>query len=329
MMSRTSPALRSALERRTVVLVAFADAHLLDVAGPADVFAMANAVTSTSAFEILVVSADGGLVMTTSGVAIDTRPIHSVAIGGIDTVIIAGGKKSGVIGALSNEQLAKWMSAVAASARRYGSVCSGAFALAHWGLLDGCRATTHWSAAATLRRLYANTLVEPEALYVHDGRVWTSGGVTAGIDMCLAMVEEDLGREAAIGVARQLILSTRRLGNQSQYSRVLELQAGRYAELTNWMRAHLREPLHVERLAEFAGESSRSFHRHFESETGETPASFVETLRLQAAKEQLEAGASVKVAARVAGLTSDEHLARAFRRRFGMTPLQYQSVHAT
>lgn len=327
-MSRLPSVLRPLPKRRTVVLVAFANAQLLDIAGPADVFSTANSTIAKPVFEIVIVSADGGLVTTTSGIAIDTQPICAVATSSIDTVIVAGGEKSGVVDALRNRRLAEWVSAAALTTRRYGSVCSGAFALAHWGLLDGCRATTHWSAASTLRRLYAKTSVEPEALYVHDGRVWTSGGVTAGIDMCLAMVEEDLGREVAARVARQLILSTRRLGNQSQYSRVLDLQAGRYAELINWMRVHLSEPLSVEQLAEFVGESSRSFHRHFGSETGETPASFVETLRLQAAKEQLEAGASVKAAARVAGLTSDEHLARAFRRRFGMTPLQYQAVHS-
>ncbi len=326
-MKPPQPVPRQRLKRRTVVLVTFPDAQLLDIAGPADVFAAANAVAAKPAFEIVIASAEGGLVATTSGVSIDTQPVHAIAPGKVDTVIVAGGAKSGVVGALNNHKLAEWVCAAAATARRYGSVCSGAFALAHWGLLDGHRATTHWSVASALRRAYAKTSVEPEALYVKDGRVWTSGGVTAGIDMCLAMVEEDLGREVAARVARGLILSTRRLGNQSQYSRVLELQAGRYAKLTDWMRAHLNEPLGVERLAEFAGESSRSFHRHFESETGETPAAFVETLRLQAAKEQLEAGASVKAAARVAGLTSDEHLARAFRRRLGMTPLQYQAVH--
>jgi transcriptional regulator GlxA family with amidase domain len=310
------------------VLVAFPDTQLLDIAGPADVFAAANDIAAKAQYEVVVVSAEGGLVTTTSGVVIDTRPIDAVPASRVETVLVMGGSYRGIVGALENRKLAEWVCAAAAKARRYGSVCSGTFALAHWGLLDGHRATTHWSAAHTLRRLYAKTTVEPEALYVKDGRVWTSGGVTAGIDMCLAMVEEDLGREVAAGVARQLILSARRLGNQSQYSRVLQLQAGRYAKLIGWMRAHLGEPLGVERLAEFAGESSRSFHRHFEAETGETPAAFVETLRLEMAKQQLEAGASVKAAARAAGLTSDEQLARAFKRRLGLTPLQYQTVHA-
>ncbi|MDO8775130.1 MAG: DJ-1/PfpI family protein [Burkholderiaceae bacterium] len=327
-MTRLPTLRRPPPKRRTIVLVAFPAVQLLDIAGPADVFASADAMSAETAFEVVVVSAKGGPIATTSGVVIDTLPLDAMSKRQVDTLIVAGGAKQGVVDAIGNPVLAKWVCAVASSARRYGSVCSGAFALAHWGLLDGHRATTHWSAANTLHGHFAKISVEPEALYVHDGRVWTSGGVTAGIDMCLAMVEEDLGRELTARVARQLILSTRRLGNQSQYSQVLELQSGRYAKLIDWVRAHLNEPLGVERLADFVGESSRSFHRHFESETGETPATFVETLRLQVAKEQLEAGASVKAAARAAGLTSDEHLARAFRRRFGMTPLQYQAVHS-
>lgn len=313
---------------RRVVIVAFAEAQLLDIAGPADVFATANELCPNPVFDIVVASSLGGLIATTSGIAIDTRPIRTVDVHGIDTALLAGGARGGVVEALQDRPLAQWMTAVAGSARRYGSVCSGAFALARWGLLDGRRATTHWSATHTLRRIHVGTSVEPSALYVQDGHVWTSGGVTAGIDMCLAMVEEDLGRGLAARVARQLILSMRRLGNQSQYSQVLDLQAGRYPELVGWIRAHLGESLGVERLAEFVGESPRSFRRHFEAETGETPAAFVETIRLQAAKEHLEAGASVKAAARAAGVSSGEHLARMFKRRFGMTPRQYQAVHS-
>ncbi len=313
---------------RRIVLVAFADAQLLDIAGPADVFSTANELSQRPVFDIVIASSGGGLIRTTSGVTIDTTPIRSVNASDIDTALIAGGLRDGVVTAIQDRALAAWMTAVAGSARRYGSVCSGAFALAHWGLLDGHRATTHWSAASTLRRLHGRTSVDPDALYLQDGRIWTSGGVTAGIDMCLAMIEEDLGRVLATRVAKQLILSMRRLGNQSQYSQLLDLQAGRYAALVVWIQAHLGESLGVERLAEFAGESPRSFRRHFEAETGATPAAFVETLRMQAAKEQLEAGATVKAAARAAGLSSGEHLARTFRRRFGMSPQQYRAVHS-
>jgi transcriptional regulator GlxA family with amidase domain len=325
---RSSPSLPVRAKPRTVVLIAFPGLQLLDAAGPADVFASANAAAGRPVFNVVMASSGGGLVTTSSGVTLGTEAVGHIRADQVDTVIVAGGAKPGLVAALQDRTLADWVRAAATTARRYGSVCSGAFALAHWGLLDGHRATTHWSAAHSLRRLYASTTVEPEALYVNDGRVWTSGGVTAGIDMCLSMVEQDLGRTVATQVARELILSTRRLGNQSQYSRLLDLQAGRYAKLMVWMRARLHEPLGVERLAEFAAESARSFHRHFEAETGETPAAFVESLRLQAAKEQLEAGASIKAAAQAAGFSSDEQLARSFRRRLDMTPLQYRAVHS-
>jgi transcriptional regulator GlxA family with amidase domain len=312
---------------RNVVLVGFQGAQLLDMAGPADVFSMASQMGAQPAFKVQIVSSAGGLLETSSGVAINTLAVSEVDSQKIDTLIVAGGARDGLVAAIEDEVLAGWVRSAAPKARRFGSVCSGAFALAQWGLLDGCRATTHWSATSTLRRYYVNTQVEPEALFVRDGRVWTSGGVTAGIDMCLAMVEEDQGRELTARVARQLLLSVRRLGNQSQYSRTLQLQAGRYAELIDWIRTHLTETLSIERLAEHAGQSNRSFQRHFEAQTGETPAAFVESQRLNAAREQLEAGASLKAAARTAGLTSDEQLARVFKRRLGMSPLQYQMVH--
>ncbi|MDB4986756.1 MAG: AraC family transcriptional regulator [Myxococcaceae bacterium] len=327
-MKRSKKGVRTAGAVRRIALVTFPDAQLLDIAGPADVFTTANTVCGKAMFEVCAVSSRGGSVTTTSGVAIDTKPIHAVAAGSVDTVIVVGGTERGILAAMDDPLLSRWVCGVVVSARRYGAVCSGAFALARWGLLEGRRATTHWSAVNLLRSRYPNVKVEPDALYVHEGRLWTSGGVSAGIDMSLAMLESDVGHAVSARVAKQLILSARRLGNQSQFSQILELQAGRYGPLVDWMRAHIRESLVVERLAAFAGESSRSFYRHFEAELGESPASFVETLRLQVAREHLEAGASVKAAARQAGMASDEQLARAFRRRFDMTPLQYKALHA-
>jgi transcriptional regulator GlxA family with amidase domain len=159
---------------------------------------------------------------------------------------------------------------------------------------------------------------------VQDGKLWTSGGVTAGIDMALAMVAQDAGRWLAARVAQELILPAHRVGNQSQYAEVLQAQAGRYGALVDWARERLREPLGVERLAEQAGESPRSFHRRFVEATGQTPAAFVEQLRLRAAREHLAAGASAKAAARAAGFGSDTVMGRAFQRRLGLTPAEYR-----
>ena len=313
--------------RRKIALVAFPGVQLLDIAGPADVFEMANSFNLEPVYELLSVSALGGNTATTSGIDIATVAASEVPAASLDTLILAGGSPQGLNEAIQNPALRAWVRQAASTARRFGSVCSGAFALAEWGLLDGLRATTHWAATARLQRRYPHIEVQADAIYVRNDQVWTSGGVTSGIDMCLAMIEEDLGRVVATRVAKQLILPVRRLGNQSQFSSLLDNQAGRYARLIDWLRAHLREPLNIERLAEQAGESARSFYRHFQAETGQSPAAFIEALRLQVAREQLEAGASVKAAARAAGFTSDEQLSRVFARRCNMTPLQYRLTH--
>ncbi|WP_439859519.1 GlxA family transcriptional regulator [Pseudomonas sp. MBLB4136] len=325
----SSPSSTSALAtaRRQVALVAFPGVQLLDIAGPADVFEMANSFHLEPAYEVFSVSARGGNTATTSGIDIATRAATEVAADRLDTLIVAGGNQQGLLEAIADPPLTAWVRQAAGSARRYASVCSGAFALAEWGLLDGLRATTHWAAAERLQRRYPRIEVQPDAIYVQNGQVWTAGGVSSGIDMCLAMVEQDLGRVVAARVAKQLILPVRRMGNQSQFSLLLESQSSRYGQLIDWLRTHLREPLNVERLADQVGESPRSFYRHFQAETGQSPAAFVETLRLQVAREQLEAGASVKAAARAAGFTSDEQLSRVFARRFSMTPLQYRLTH--
>ncbi|KFX70090.1 AraC family transcriptional regulator [Pseudomonas taeanensis MS-3] len=316
-------------DKSKVVVVAFPGVQMLDVAGPADVFTLANSFNVEPFYELVSASTAGGATATLNGIDIVTRPIIDLPPAGIDTLIVAGGAEDGLMAAIQDQALAAWIRLVAATARRYGSVCSGAFALAEWGLLDGSKVTTHWSAAATLDRHYPNISVEADAIYVQDGRLWTSGGVTSGIDMCLGMVEHDLGRWVASRVAKQLILPVRRLGNQSQFSLVLDAQAGRYASLVDWVRTHLQTPISNDELAARAGESQRSFHRHFLAETGQTPAAFVEALRLQVAREHLEQGASAKAAARAAGFTSDEHLVRVFVRRFRMTPAQYRMTHGT
>jgi transcriptional regulator GlxA family with amidase domain len=316
-------------EARQIVIVAFSDVQLLDVSGPADVFSLADAFSVGKAFDVTVVSSRGGPVRSTSGIQLMTSAVTSVAPSFADTLIVAGGSFEGLVEAIGDKALADWVRQAADQARRYASVCSGAFALAEWGLLAGRRATTHWSAADRLGRRYPDISVAADSIFVQDGRAWTSGGVTSGIDMCLAMVEADLGRLVAARVAKQLILPMRRLGNQSQFSLLLETQAGRYASLVDWIRTHIAQRIGNEKLAELAGESERTFHRHFLAETGKTPADFVETMRLEVAREHLEEGASVKMAARVSGFTSAEHLAKVFGRRHGLAPAQYRALHAS
>lgn len=318
---------RLPVNARQIVFVLFEGAQLLDVAGPADVFSISNEFAEAPAYAVEFASVRGGKVTVTNGLQCETVPLRHVVISRIDTLIIVGGKRDGVVRAIRDDSLRQWVVKAAPRVRRLASVCSGSFVLAHWGLLQARRATTHWSAAEALQKRYPRVRVEADSLYVEDGNVWTSGGVTSGIDMSLAMVEADHGRWLATRIARQLVLNARRVGNQAQYSVELKAQAGRYAQLVEWIRGNLGRRLDLAMLAGRAGESERTFFRRFKAQTSVTPARFVETLRLQTARHRLEGGASVKVAARAAGFASSEHLSRVFKRRLAMSPLEYRRAH--
>jgi transcriptional regulator GlxA family with amidase domain len=310
---------------RSIGLLVFTGSQLLDAAGPADVFDVANRLAPAPMYRVRLLSPSGGPVRTSSSVCLATEAATPARLARLHTLLLTGAAREAELRtAALDATTARAVRAAAPRLQRLGSVCSGAFLLAAWGLLNGHRATTHWAGAARLRAGFPAVQVEEDALYVQDGRLWTSGGVTAGIDMALAMVAADGGRWLAARVAQELILPAHRVGNQSQYADVLQAQAGRYGALVDWARARLTEVLTVERLAEQAGESPRSFHRHFVEATGQTPAAFVEQLRLQAAREQLAAGASVKAAARAAGFGSDTVMGRAFQRRLGLSPTEYR-----
>jgi len=311
----------------TIALLVFEESQMLDVAGPADAFHLAGQYAPELSYRLLCVSARGGAVRLSNGFAIQTQAVGDTPVKSIDTLIVTGAAKAGLERALADEALRTWVCAVAARAQRIVSVCVGSFAIAHWGLLDGLRVTTHWSVADLLQRLHPQVQVDRSALFVRDGRVWTAGGVTTGIDMSLAIIEADSSRLVAGQVAGALVMSARRVGNQSQYSAELRAQSGRYAALIDWISSHLREPHGIASLAARAGESERTFCRRFHQAVGRTPARLVEDLRLQAAKRRLEGGATVKAAALASGFASAEHLARAFRKRLAMSPAEYRSQH--
>lgn len=310
-----------------VVILVFDGAQMLDVAGPADVFSLAGRFEPTLHCQVLCVSSRGGPVVLSNAISLMTVPIRSVRLSQGDTLVIAGSDKDGLLSALGDEALGAWVRRAAGVVRRLASVCVGSWALAHWGLLDGRRATSHWSVLELMQSKFPQVAVDRTALYVQDGSVWTAGGVTTGIDMALAMVEADSSRLVAGQVAGALVMAARRIGNQSQYSLQLRAQTGRYAALVDWIGANLSQPLDIASLAARSSESERSFCRRFKAEVGEAPARFVEAARLGAARQSLEGGASVKAAARAGGFGSAEQLARAFRRRFDMTPLDYQRQH--
>jgi transcriptional regulator GlxA family with amidase domain len=313
--------------RRAVVIAAFPKAQTLDVAGPAEVFALAARLGHLP-YEVRLVAGDGRPFETTSGMRlVPDRPLGSLRRGAIDTLVVAGGP--GVREAQRDQALIRLVARSAGRARRVASVCTGAFVLARAGLLDGRRATTHWSACQTLRRRYPAVRVEDDPIFVRDGKVWTSAGVTAGMDLALAMVEEDAGRDAALEVARQLVLFVRRPGGQSQFSAQLSAELAErepLRELQSWISDNLDRDLGVEALASRAHMSPRNFARAFKREVGLTPGAYVERVRVERAQHALETmDAPVEVVGRRCGFGTPETMRRAFRRRVGVSPAEYRA----
>ena len=301
----------------------------LDVTGPLDVFTTATELLSQAGreggYEPVFGAMVPGPVPTSSGLCLlaDRRPGEADS----DILLVPGGLAAEAVS--DDPSVVRLVGAASQRAQRVVSVCSGAFLLAAAGLLDGRRATTHWLVASRLGKRYPKVVVEPDAIYVLDGDIATSAGVTAGIDLALALVEEDHGPALAVEVARYLLLYRRRPGNQSQFSAPLSLQARageRFKALFEWVETHLDQPLTVEVLADRTHMSPRTFARIFPSETGMSPGRFVEQLRLDRARELLESGAEgLDQVARDSGFGREERLRRAFQRRLGLSPAQYRA----
>jgi transcriptional regulator GlxA family with amidase domain len=308
-----------------VVILAFDGAQTLDVTGPLEVF-NAAASLSGSAYSTEVVAPTTAPIRTGSGLTIvPDRAIANVR-GRIGTLLVAGGY--GVRDAVEDERLVRWVERRAQSSARVASVCTGAFMLARAGLLDGRRAATHWAYADELARLHPSVQVDADAIFVRDGDVWSSAGVTAGMDLALALVEEDLGRELALEVARWLVVFVRRPGGQSQFSSHLRTQAAErepLRELQEWMGAHLGDDLSVPALATRVNMSGRNFARTFAREVGMTPAAYVEALRVDHARVRLEAtGQKIEAVAAGCGFGTVETMRRAFHRRLKVAPSGYR-----
>ncbi|MDB4943484.1 MAG: helix-turn-helix protein [Labilithrix sp.] len=309
-----------------IVLVAFDGVQTLDLIGPADVFAAATTDPLPGAYEVVVASSAGRPVSTTAGCAIGTQPLRGVKLRRTDTVLVAGGGEAAIRAAVADEAVRAFLGRAGRTARRVGSVCSGAFVLAAAGLLDGLRAATHWSACARLAAYFPAVTVDRDAIFVQEGRVWTSAGVTTGIDMALAMVEEDHGRALADSVAARLVLYVRRPGFQSQFSDALVAQAASdpLAPAIAWARDHLRQ-VTPETLARRAGMSPRTFHRRCAAELETTPAKLIEKLRVEQARLLLSTAAwSTEPLAQRCGFGTAAMMNRAFRRELGVLPREYR-----
>lgn len=314
------------MTRPTVLLPLFDRVQSLDVAGPLEVFHGASRVPGVPGRRprTLTASLDGAPVRTESGLTL--LPESALDdVGDIDTLLVPGGH-----GALDPDpRLVCWIREHAPRARRVASVCTGAFVLAEAGLLDGRRVTTHWDHCAALSRLHPRLTVDPDPIFVRDGSVTTSAGVTAGIDLALALVEDDLGHHTALTIARHLVMFLRRPGNQAQFSTHLTAQAARrppLRDLQHWIAANPAEDLSIEALAERAGYSTRQFHRVFTDEVGTTPGRYVDRVRIETARRLLEEGAeAVESVARASGYGTYEAMRRAFARVLGCAPADYRS----
>ena len=303
---------------RTIWFVVFPGFELLDLGGPLCAFNLAIDFHQ-AAYQVHIVSAVGGLVRGSSGVAIDTLVPPSAYH--LDTLLVVGAPTTEIL--YGQTETADLVGTIAPRARRKASICTGAFLLAAAGLLDGRRATTHWRYAGELQRRHPTIKVDADRIFVREDDVWTSAGITAGIDLALAMIAEDVGDEIAQKTARELVLYHRRSGGQSQFSSLLELKApsGRFGALLSWARENLEAPLTVDDLAEQAGISSRHFARAFAAETGTTPSKAIERLRIEVARQRVQSSAdAIERGAETTGFRDPERMRRAFIRAFGQPP---------
>lgn len=302
----------------TIGILIFRDFQLLDVAGPTSVFEIA---CQFSGHRVIVklLALVAGPVRSSSGVEMCARSFKGV--GPLDTLIVVGG--GGIDEVMLSEPTIAFVKSAARRARRVAGVCSGAYILAKAGLLDGRRATTHWLRTSRFLADYPKVRLQPDRIFVKDENVWTSAGISAGIDLALAMIAEDFGEEIAKKTARHLVVYHRRSGGQSQFSTLLELKSptGRFRSLLAWVREHLDQPLTVQRMADHIHMSSRHFTRAFLAETGMSPSKAVERLRIEVAKARVETiSEPIESVARATGFGDPERMRRAFIRAFGQPP---------
>lgn len=309
---------------KSIILLAYQGLQTLDLSGPLDAFAAAND-RRPGAYGCKVVSLDGGAVTSESGLRI--LPDASLAeVGEIDTLMIPGGaglRQSGVADGISGA-----VRRLSPQLRRIVSICTGIYGVAQSGLLDGRRATTHWRFAADVAMRFPAIKLDSDAIFVKDGPVYSSAGITAAIDLSLALIEEDYGPRLSLAVARDLVVYIKRAGGQQQYSEPLRFQAGaadRFSELAGWICDHLGDDLSIETLAAQAGVSPRHFTRRFKQIFGVSPSQQVELMRLDRARDHLTAGhAAIERIAAEVGFKSADAFRRAFDRRFGLSPSNYR-----
>ncbi len=316
---------------RSIGIVVFPGAEVLDITGPYEVFSFANlilqkeGISQKAVYTITILAEQPGPITTMTGFQIIADQSFSKINNQIDTLLIPGGDPKVL---LANTQVVELINDMEPKVRRLVSVCTGAFLLAESGLLDGCRATTHWNYCAEFTEKYPQVNLEPDRIFIKDGNILTSGGITSGIDLALAMIEEDWGQKLALAVAQFLVVYLKRPGGQSQFSSYLTREASKQSglrDLQSWVMQNPKEDLRVDILAERMAMSSRNFSRLFVSETGMTPAKFVEMSRIDAARNLLELTKfSIDSIAESSGFKDSENMRRAFLRQLGVNPREYR-----
>jgi transcriptional regulator GlxA family with amidase domain len=309
------------------VIVAYENAKLMDVAGPLQAFSDARFADGRFAYQVILASERGGAIASDTSVKMETVKLDQTVLRSVDTLLISGSDPIAPLSATAS--LRDYLAPYLNRPRRLGSICTGAFILAELGVLDGHEVTTHWAACSKLERDYPCIIVKPDAIFIASGRIWTSAGVSAGIDLALAMIEDDIGHSAALKVARWMVLFLKRPGGQSQFSVELRRQThdarGRFDDLHDWIRANVAADLSVSALAGVARMSPRNFARVYLHETGESPARAVEKIRIEAAIRLLESThESIKVVAHRTGFGDDERLRRAIVKTYGVSPQNYR-----
>lgn len=315
-----------------IVMVVFPDFLLLDATGPLQVFSMADQEAAKAGraprYRLRTVSVEGGLVTSSSGLAVQTEPLPRPASLKGASLFVAGGE--GTEGAMHDKRLIRWLSFAARHVGRCCSICTGAFVLAQAGLLDGRRAVTHWHDAPLFKQRFPQVAMVDDAIYVHDGQLHTSAGVTAGMDLSLSLVEADHDRALSLRVAKRMVLPLRRAGGQRQFSAELLAQDTQGHELVDrlvtWLQARLKQEIGVADMAHALALSERTLHRHLMTQTGQSPARLLARLRLERACQLLEAGKQpLKRIVQQTGFGSDYNLRRAFQQQLGVSPGDYMS----
>ncbi|MCY4336593.1 MAG: GlxA family transcriptional regulator [Litoreibacter sp.] len=313
-------------DSRRICMIVYPGFELLDLAGPTGVFNAANTLSERAIYHISVVSAEGGNILSSCGIPVATSALDASGdIGSDTTVLVVGAEGRNLTQGMKCQRTLSFLKDAFKTAGRCGSVCSGAFILAASGILNGKRAATHWAGEGAFSRWFPDVHLDREALYVVDDLIWTSAGVTTGIDMALAMVETDCGKGLKGRVSGHLVVHSHRPGFQTQFSSVLQAQikAGDpFGDVIHWANANLGKQISVEELAERAGMTTRSFQRKFKAITGETPARFLVVLRMERARELLASEQQVKQVAAQVGFASETAFRSAFKDHFGVSPSQ-------